>query len=512
MASMYLRGERYYFRIRRSDGSWTSVRSSYVRGQEEPARQALQEMKELAAATERLIPVVDGPLTLEGYSQVWLTQRQKDGVVDWLGDGAKLRDHVLPFIGAMELNSIRAWHLRGWIKRLRESGRKIGRKTRLNVYGVLKALFRDAKLDGVFVEESPCILPPSAFGIEHEKDPEWRTMAIFTRPELVTLITSDKVPEDRRVFYAVLGLGMCRLGEAAALRVRNIDLDRKPLGHMLAPRSHEKNWTKGRRAREVPIHPVLHELFKHWIEVGWEQMMGWPPGPDDLLIPLPPEHAARRRGDRTRVPIRSKSYCQKRVTDDLMALALRHRREHDLRRTGISLMREDGARKEILETITHNPRKDTIDMYTTFTWEAKCREVLKLKLDIPHPGGTGTPSGPNTGGTSTALVRVAGVGVAGKLATALATTDDYPGEKQILRLWRRRVLPPGPEGLCSSRYVRVRRFVSRIWVGPPAGRPERQPSLFLAAEPEDAARPQSPLNGHLPGSQAIPRVVVRSAV
>ncbi len=40
------------------------------------------------------------------------------------------------------------------------------------------------------------------------------------------------------------------------------------------------------------------------------------------------------------------------------------------------------ARKDILELCTHTPRKsgNTIDLYTTFPWEALCAEVAKLKV------------------------------------------------------------------------------------------------------------------------------------
>ena len=92
-------------------------------------------------------------------------------------------------------------------------------------------------------------------------------------------------------------------------------------------------------------------------------------------------------------------------------------------------------------------------------------------------------------------------------------------------LWRRRVLPPGPEELHSSHYVRVRRFKSRARVGPPARRSERQPSLFLMATSEDVtwspARevPTSRGHRHLPGSWSgyrclggqSERIIVRSS-
>jgi hypothetical protein len=66
--------------------------------------------------------------------------------------------------------------------------------------------------------------------------------------------------------------------------------------------------------------------------------------------------------------MRDKSYCFKRFRDDLGWLGFRHRRGHDLRRTMVSLTREDGARKDILELCTHNPQKtgSSIDVYTTF--------------------------------------------------------------------------------------------------------------------------------------------------
>jgi hypothetical protein len=47
---------------------------------------------------------------------------------------------------------------------------------------------------------------------------------------------------------------------------------------------------------------------------------------------------------------------------DLPALGMRPRRGHDLRWTFISLAREDGARRDLLEPITHVPRGNVVDM------------------------------------------------------------------------------------------------------------------------------------------------------
>jgi hypothetical protein len=91
--------------------------------------------------------------------------------------------------------------------------------------------------------------------------------------------------------------------------------------------------------------------------------------------------------------------------------------------------------------MTHNPRAETIDMYTTFTWEAKCREVLKLKLDLPPHDEPAGPDGVIEPVTSTAMVRTQPAGV---LATSFATRAEKSEQIRAVALWRRRVLPPGP--------------------------------------------------------------------
>lgn len=61
---------------------------------------------------------------------------------------------------------------------------------------------------------------------------------------------------------------------------------------------------------------------------------------------------------------------------------MRARRGHDLRRTFISLAREDGAHRDLLEPITHGPRGNIVDIYTTFTWSpcatASCWKLILL--------------------------------------------------------------------------------------------------------------------------------------
>jgi hypothetical protein len=81
--------------------------------------------------------------------------------------------------------------------------------------------------------------------------------------------------------------------------------------------------------------------------------------------------------------MRDKNYTRRRMVDDLKALEMRHRRGHDLRRTFITLARQDGARPDLLEMCTHAPRGNIMNLYTSMPWEALCAEVAKLQVDPP---------------------------------------------------------------------------------------------------------------------------------
>lgn len=67
---------------------------------------------------------------------------------------------------------------------------------------------------------------------------------------------------------------------------------------------------------------------------------------------------------------------------DSALLGLRRRRGHDLRRTFITLAQVDGARRDLLETVTHGQRGDIINIYTSFPWPALCDEVAKFKIEL----------------------------------------------------------------------------------------------------------------------------------
>jgi hypothetical protein len=48
-------------------------------------------------------------------------------------------------------------------------------------------------------------------------------------------------------------------------------------------------------SKHIPVPPTLAAMLAEWKLGGWAAMMGRHPEPNDLIVPMPPEHAARRR-------------------------------------------------------------------------------------------------------------------------------------------------------------------------------------------------------------------------
>jgi hypothetical protein len=78
-----------------------------------------------------------------------------------------------------------------------------------------------------------------------------------------------------------------------------------------------------------------------------------------------------------------------RAKEDCKALGLRGRRNHDARRTFISIARVGGARTDILKWVTHGQSQSggggesgIMDVYTTFPWSTLCEQVLCVKIDL----------------------------------------------------------------------------------------------------------------------------------
>jgi integrase len=365
MGSIYKKRDTYYIRFKDQRGKWVARAAA---ANKKDAERILKDVERGVRRLGSTAPVSDQSAAegsrLRDLTADWLKRRRNRGLRNVDNDKGHLDNHILPALGDMGANEIRPRHVVAFISALRQT--KLAPRTIRKIYGSLHKLFSDLVRDEV-LQYSPCVLTNNDLPKNRDKDPTWRARAVFTREELELLISSDAIPPDRRVLYALLYLTGMRIGEAAGVRWGDLDKAAKPLQRLIVAYSYE-NLTKTEKPREVPVHPTLATILAEWKLSGWPALMGRKPSSSDLIIPS-------RKG-----VMRSNNQARNKFYDDLARLGLRKRRPHDSRRTFISLARVDGARVDHLEYVTHAKRGDIMNLYTTLPWATLCEAVACLKV------------------------------------------------------------------------------------------------------------------------------------
>lgn len=383
MASLYARGRKLWCRVKNEHGKWVGEPTVFCVGDEVKAQgyaERLQLKYDDMRAAGR-----SGPLTVAQYAVPWLEERKSLGM-DWHSDRSRLDNHILPAIGKLPIADVGTPRIMSIVSDLRTK-KKLASRTVRNVYSIMAALFRDAKLAG-HVTATPCELDVRQLGSIVDKDPSRRAEAVFTHAEVEELISSEVIPADRRLMYGVELLTGTRPGETAALRWKHWDRSTPMLGKLTVSQSYNSKQnraksTKTDTVKRVPVHPTLALMLADWEANGWPAMMGRPPTSEDLIIPLPPSAAARRRS-RIGESFRGTDYSSKRWREaDLPALGWRSRQHYDMRATFISLSVDDGADLDIIEkrvTHTKKSRRAVDGYYRGQHWKRTCAEVMKLKI------------------------------------------------------------------------------------------------------------------------------------
>jgi integrase len=266
-AFVYRRGPRLWFCYDDVNGKRHQEPSGLEVGDEKKANEALRRIVARIEAGTALDEATEGPVTVARYEEKWTGERKVQGLTSAADESSRLRLHAMPTIGAMKIEDVRPRHVRDLIKALRAAG-KLAPRTVRHVYGTLHTMFRDAVVDEL-IPVNPCILKRGELPKVIDKDPTWRAGAVFTRGELEQLISDERLPADRRVLWALLGLSGARFGEAAALRWRNYDATLEPLGRLLIAaswhtRKRQEKATKTEQPRQVPVHPVLARILAEW--------------------------------------------------------------------------------------------------------------------------------------------------------------------------------------------------------------------------------------------------------
>jgi integrase len=361
MGSLYAKRGTWWARYKDETGKWKGSPTGYPLDERKKAEKVLRALEEKIAPKDA--DAVDGTLTVRKYLSRWTAERHELKKVTADLDKQRITDHAESLLD-MQLQDVRPRHIRELVLDLRKAA-VLAPRTIRNVYGALHSMFHNAVAEEL-ITATPCVLARGVLPKIADKDPKWRKGAVFTRDEVAGIIADDRILPDRRVSYALMALAGLRHGEAANLRWRDIERRCEPLAAIHLTK------TKTKEPRSVPVHPALARILGEWHLIGWEVVYGRPPRPDDLVCPT-------RTGR-----VRNRSDAQHSHREDLERVGLRARRQHDYRRTFITLTREDGARSDLLEAVTHGPRGRIIDVYTTWPWPALCAEVAKLRIEVPR--------------------------------------------------------------------------------------------------------------------------------
>lgn len=414
MASIYKKkaGTRLWCRLkgRKGDGKWGSYPTPYRIGEEKEAERWT--VRAQANIDKRNAIGLSGAQTVASYSRDWLARRERDGVASVRDERGRINNHVIPAIGDMKLSEVRGRHVADLVRALNRN-EDLAPRTVLNIYGVMRTMFRDVERDEL-IEKNPCDPPPPELPEKVDKDPEWRHQAVWEMQEVVSLITDPRIPAERRVQYAMKSLAGLRHGEVAGLRWRNWDETEVPLTKMSVARSYNNKRTKTKVTRQVPVHPELARVLRLWRSEHWPRVYGRVHAADDLIVPT-----------RTQKPV-SANDAVRYLKDDLDTLGLRrsageHRERggHDLRAWFITTCLEHGASIEALMRVTHTKPKDVISGYTRLPYPALCSAVSCLPIALVEDPLT--------------------------VATDLATR-----ERNAQKRWKKMATPTGFEGVQAS--------------------------------------------------------------
>lgn len=315
--------------------------------------------------------------TVEEYARGWLEAREARGLSSAVTNRYELA-RILPLLGSIRLvdltrgqiaEALRLLELEGESKR---GGGPLSPRSVRHSYNALRTMLEDARDEGR-IPTNPATLKARRDEIPNirDKDPHWRRSAVYTAAEVRALTSDGRVPAPARVAYALEVFTGLRYGEASALRWESWEPDLDPLGRLVVHEAYDSNnsrikTTKTDATRWVPVLPELGAMLEDWWAAGWRRAYGRAPRPGDLVIPVRDGQLRHRtKNDGYDPHVRA-----------LRALGLPHRRQHDLRRTFVTLCMAGGASKDLLKWISHGPpRGVVIDAYTSPPWPTLCRQV-----------------------------------------------------------------------------------------------------------------------------------------
>lgn len=318
-------------------------------------------------------------VTVLGYARLWVAKQTYESAPK---DKANIEIYLAPApIASMLLAELKAKHILAHIQWLKAKpsnrGGTLAPRTVRSAYDVLRRSLDAAVIDEL-LPSNPCAPVRGKLPSIEDKNPAARQDWLYSRDEIVRLISDSRIQDVRRVSYALQFLTGLRVGELAVLRWKDYDPAMKPLGRLTIARavksvSKREAQTKTSAVKLVPVHPTLAPLIDAWKAAGWKAYMSRDPEPGDLVVP-------NQFGE-----VRNTNRHNRDLGRDCKRLGIVHRHQHAMRHTFITHVQDDGADGAVIRWITHAPPRTAFDSYTRGQWLRLCAEIVKLAIKLPEP-------------------------------------------------------------------------------------------------------------------------------
>lgn len=347
--------------------------------------------KQINAGT--FAPAMSSAITVGAFAREWFRKRTCRSSAD---EERHFDLHVrgrCDWFCSLRLDDVRVSHMLRLIDELGASYDRDGvtctlaPKSIFNLFGTVRTMFRNARAYELMLRD-PCELPDGKDGKGKLSKKPRRKPAPYMAEEVRAIMASPDVAEDERVFCALAFFTGMREGEIAGRRFRDYDPEAAPLGGLIVRTQYDDQPLKtddetGDAPRAIPVHPKLAKILDAWWREGFERVHCRPPTLDDFIVPVRAFGLDGRRYPWAKGRNHSRSSAYKLFRRVLAKVGIPAHSLHATRHTFITFARRGGARKDVLEKITHNAEGEMIDIYTHVDYDPLCEAMSCLTYEAP---------------------------------------------------------------------------------------------------------------------------------
>ncbi len=315
--------------------------------------------REVKAGTYRPGEPSEG-VSVRTFALGWLEKRTNRSAEN---DHSLVTRHVLSvdWFAGMPLRDVTPGNVDDLVAHLSKG--KLAPKSVSLVMGLVRVMLRDATKRGHF-RTTPYMVERGVLkrsGVKRFPYTVTEAAALMNKP----------VPDRELMWNVIAFFTGARCGEVCGLKWGDWDQNPTPLGALVIERQYGGEVLKTERPRIVPVHNLLAVMLGWWRD-QWPFYFLRKPTADDLIVPR------MVAGD---IEPLTKSAAYKAWLRSCKAAGVTNRSVHSTRHTFITVARRNGADKEAVELVTHNPKGTIVDRYTTREWAELCRAVACVNYE-----------------------------------------------------------------------------------------------------------------------------------